>query len=276
MENNYNKLVELYHLFGDREQDLKTFYANDYPIPYKDLKLYPVQVDLYYYFHILVECLLLPHKTSGDAKAISMSYLKYLCYLAIDKQHPEHIIFLGELLLIVLRKEKTYIDNNGKNKSTVDINLDNGTISIEGKIYNGKDFDKIKNIILEQNALEPLDESINPDLLKAFQEREEYLQKQCQLKKASFEDQINVVVAKSSYKREEIRKMSIRSFSRLLRRIDKVMAYEIESMLSPYMDEKDRKKIEHYLSDDDKSIKERCESMLTDMDTLKKKVEIKQ
>lgn len=276
MENNYNKLVELYHLFGDREQDLKTFYANDYPIPYKDLKLYPVQVDLYYYFHILVECLLLPHKTSGDAKAISMSYLKYLCYLATDKQHPEHIIFLGELLLIVLRKEKTYIDNNGKNKSTVDINLDNGTISIEGKIYNGKDFDKIKNIILEQNALEPLDESINPDLLKAFQEREEYLQKQCQSKKASFEDQINVVVAKSSYKREEIRKMSIRSFSRLLRRIDKVMAYEIESMLSPYMDEKDRKKIEHYLSDDDKSIKERCESMLTDMDTLKKKVEIKQ
>ena len=116
MENNYDKIVELYHLMNDDEKLLKVFYANDYPVPYKSLTLYPVQVDLYYYFHMLVECLLLPHKTSGDAKAISMSYLKYLCYLCTEKQQAQHIIFLSELLQIVLRKNKKYIDKDGKEK----------------------------------------------------------------------------------------------------------------------------------------------------------------
>lgn len=271
--NNYDKIVELYHRFGDREEDLKIFYANDYPIPYKNLKLFPVQVDLYYYFHILVQCLLLPHKTSGDAKAISMSYLKYLCYLATEKQQPEYITFLSDLLLIVLKKEEKYIDEYGKEKYTLEINLDAGTIQIENEIYNSKDFDKIKNIILEQNALEPLDETINPELLKAFREREEYMYKQSKVKLASFEDQINIVVAKSSYRRDEIVRMTIRSFSRLLQRIDKIMDYAIKSILLPYMDDKDKKNIDHYLSNTDKTLKEKCESMFTDMNTLKKKVE---
>ena len=78
--NNYKKIVELYHLMNDDKELLKVFYANDYPVPFKQLTLYPVQVDLYLYFHILVECLLLPHKTSGDIKAITMSYLQYLCF----------------------------------------------------------------------------------------------------------------------------------------------------------------------------------------------------
>ena len=271
MENNYDKIVELYHLMNDDEKLLKVFYANDYPVPYKSLTLYPVQVDLYYYFHMLVECLLLPHKTSGDAKAISMSYLKYLCYLCTEKQQAQHIIFLSELLQIVLRKNKKYIDKDGKEKPTIEINLDKGLLIIEGTTLNGSDFDNIRKIILEQNSVELPDEDINPELVKAFKELEDYKLKQCQTKMCSFEDQINIIAAKSSYKRHEIMRMTIRSFSRLLERVDKIMDYEIKSLLSPYLDKKD--KIVHYAENTEKTFKERCQESFNDIDALRNKIE---
>lgn len=271
--NNYDKIVELYHKMGDNEELLKVFYANDYPVPYKTLTLYPVQVDLYYYFHLLVQCLLLPHKTSGDIKAISLPYLKYLFYLATDKEQPEAITSLGELLLIVLRKPKTYKDENGNEKFSISFELDKGIIDIEGKKFDSKDFDIIKKIILEQNAIEAPDETIPPELLKAYKELEEYKLKQSKVKMCSFEDQINVIVARSSYRRDEVVKMTIRSFSRLLDRVDKIMSYEINSLLKPHMDKKDQENVGHYLADTEKSLKERCNEAFTDMDSLHKKVE---
>lgn len=269
---NYRKIVELYKLMNEQEELRKVFYANDYPVPYKTLTLFPVQVDLYYYFHLLVECLLLPHKTSGDIKAISMSYLKYVCYLATQKGELQHVMFLGELLLIVLRKEKKYLDKNGAEHPTIDINLDKGCILVEGKEFTDKDFDEIRKIILEQNAIEIPDESINPEIIKTIQEIEAYKLKQSKKKMCSFEDQINIVVAKSSYRRDEIMKMTIRSFSRLLERIDKVMDYEIKSVLVPYMDDKGKEAITHYAEDTDKTTREKYESMLTDIDKLKENV----
>lgn len=271
--NNYDKMVELYHMMKDDPDLRKTFYANDYPVPYKELTLFPVQVDLYYYFHFLVQCLLLPHKTSGDINAISKSYFKYLCYLATDKNKPEYIFYLSELLLIVLRKPKFYSNSDKKEISTINIFLDKGTMEIEGHFFTEKDFDIIREIILEQNAIEIPDESISPELVQAYKEREEFRLKQSQVKMCSFEDQINIVVAKSSYRRDEVIKMTIRSFSRLLERVDKIMDYEIKSLLRPHMDEKEQKRIEHYMADTEMTMKEKCEKSFTDMQALKKKVE---
>lgn len=271
--NNYDKIVELYHLLNNDEKLLPVFYTNDYPVPYKSLTLYPVQVDLYYYFHLFVQCLLVPHKTSGDVKGISLSYLKYLFYLATDKNEQENILFLGELLLIVLKKPKIYTDKNSKERATITFELDKGIIDIEGEKFDSNDFDIIKKIILEQNAIEMPDETINPDMLKAYKELEEYKLKQSKIKMCSIEDQINVIVAQSSYRRDEIMKMTIRSFSRLLDRVDKIMSYEIKSLLIPYMDKKDQDKIEHYLQNTDKTLKEKCEESFTDMNALHKKVE---
>ena len=270
--NNYDKIVELYHLMGDSEELRKVFYANDYPVPYKNLTLFPVQMDLYYYFHLMVECLLLPHKTSGDVNAISMSYLKYICYLGTKKNELQHLMFLGELLLIVLRKDKEYIDKEGCKKPTIDILVDQGKILIEGEEFDGKDFDSIRAIILEQNAIDPPDESLGSDIIKAMQEIEEFKLKQSKIKMCSFEDQINIVVAKSSYRRDEIMSMSIRSFSRLLARIDKIMDYELKHSLLPYMEKKEQEKIGHYAESIDKTTREKYESMLTDLDKLKKDI----
>lgn len=273
--NNYKKIVELYQLTNQDDSMLKVFYANDYPVPFKeDLLLYPVQVDLYYCFHLLVECLLLPHLTSGDINAISMSYLEYLIYLSEKKQDMTHIVYLSQLLLIVFRKEETFTNSNNEEKSSISIDFKNKKLKICDIEVTSQEFDFIRKTILEQNAIEVPDETLPPELVKAFKEKEEFKLKQSKMKMCSFEDQINVVVAKSSYRRDEIMTMSIRSFTRLLTRVDKIMAYEISTLLSPNMDKKDREKIPHYMESIDSTLKERYEKEFTDMDSLKKKVKI--
>ena len=273
--NNYKKIVELYQMANQDDSMLKVFYANDYPVPLKkDLVLYPVQVDLYFYFHLLVECLLLPHLTSGDIKAISMSYFEYLCYRCIEKNDMMHIIYLSELLFIVLRKDRKYIDDNGNEQDTVVVDLTHKKLQICGVEISNEEFDFMRKVILEQNAIEVPDETLPPDLVKAFKEKEEFRLTQSRVKMCSFEDQINVVVAQSSYRRDEIMTMTIRSFTRLLTRIDKIMSYEISTLLSPNMEKKDRDKIPHYMESIDTSLKERYEKEFTDIQSLKEKIKI--
>ena len=93
------------------------------------------------------------------------------------------------------------------------------------------------------------------------------------MKFCGIEDRINVVVAKSSLKREDVVNMTIRSFSRLFDRITKIVDYEIQSYQAPYMSPEDQKKITHYLVDDDKTLKERCEESLADFNQLKEKIQ---
>lgn len=270
-ENNYEKIVELFRLFGEKEEQYEIFYANDYPLPYKGLTIYPVQVDLYMYFHSLVECLLLPHMTSGDVDAISMSYLEYIVYLATNKNEPKYISQLFYLLQIVLRIPAK--DESGK--FNIDIISDNGKILLRifNEVYTPQDFDSIRKIICEQNALELPDEETHPDIVKAMKEVEEYKRKQAKVKMCSFEDQINIIVAKSSYRRDECLKMTIRSFTRLLERVDKIMHYEIYTLLSPNLTKEGQKNITHYMAAE-KTRQERYEENRTEQESMNKKLKI--
>lgn len=271
MSGNYDKIVKLYHTYKDDENLLKIFYANDYPVPYKSLILYPVKVDMWYYFSAFSECLLLPHLTSGDMRAISMNYLQYLCYLGKEKGKVEHLVCLIELLKIVLDVDDKYINSAGVEKSTIDIDAEKGLLIIKGEIFNGKDFDKIKSIILEQNGVEPLDETINPQLLKAYNENKAFEARHSNVKMCDFEDQINIVVAMTGYKRDEVLGMTLRSFGRLFTRIDKILNYKLMSLLSPYIDEKTSKKIGHYAENTETTLRERIErEMITDSEYKKK------
>ena len=271
MENNYDKLVELFNKYGkDGDGDwYQMFYANDYPIPYKGLVLYPVQVDLYYVFHTFVECLLLPHLTSGDINALQMSYFEYLIYLSQEKNQGIYINYLYELLSIVFKKP--ILDKDGNHNIYIMKNENKHLLVIGNVALDEKDFDEIRKIICEQNALEMPDEETHPDILKAIKEVEEYKRKQAKIKMCSFEDQINIVVAKSSYRRDECIKMTIRSFTRLLERVDKIMHYNIMSLLSPNLTEEGRKSIEHYMAAS-KSREEQYKETMTMQESLNNKI----
>ena len=270
-ENNYEKIVELFKLLGEKETDYEIFYANDYPIPYKGLTIYPVQVDLYIYFHTLVECLLLPQMTSGDVNAISMSYFEYLIYLAQQKGAPQYITELFYLLQIVLKIPL----KNEDVKFNIEIIQDGGKflLRVLNETYTSKDFDVLRKIICEQNALELPDEETHPDILKAYKAVEEYKRKQAKVKMCSFEDQINIVVAKSSYRRDECLKMTIRSFTRLLERVDKIMHYEIYTLLSPNLTKEGQKNIHHYMEADE-TREEHYAKNRTEQSMMNKKLKI--
>ena len=270
MENNYGKIVELYEKYGKKSDLLNTFYANDYPIPFKSLKIYPVKVDLFFYFQLFSQCLLVPHRTSGDAKAISMSYLKYLCYLATEKNEEEHLLFLTELLSIVFKVPHIFRNEQGETKYNIEIDIDKAEIRVLNEIIDSKDFDTLRKIILEQNDIEFPDETINPEVLRVYNEIQEFKRKHNSFKMCNFEDQINIVVAQTSYKREEVLNMTIRSFSKIFERLILINDYEIKSLLSPYMDKKDIKAIQHYLSDTSKTLKERIESETMEEKDLRK------
>ena len=271
MENNYDKLVELFNKYGKNGDSswYEMFYTNDYPIPYKGLVVYPVQVDLYYVFHSFVECLLLPHLTSGDINALQMSYFEYLIYLAEQKNQKIYINYLYELLSIVFKKPLTKAD--GSANIYIMKQEKKHLLIIENEALDEKDFDEIRKIICEQNAIELPDEETHPDILKAIKEVEEYKRKQAKIKMCSFEDQINIVVAKSSYRRDECIKMTIRSFTRLLERVDKIMHYSIMSLLSPNLTDEGRKNIEHYMAAD-KTRAERYKETMTEQDKINKEI----
>lgn len=269
---NYDKIIALYNLFGQPKEWEDIFYANDYPIPYKELYLYPVEVSLYKPFHILVECLLLSKNESKDIKVISMSYLDYLYYLAKNGQ-GFYIGLLKQLLYIVLRikEEQTSINNEIiESIDFIEYKENKVKIRILNNTYDSTDFDNLKNLICEQNAIELPDPTIHPDLLKAYRDVEEYKRKQSKVKICSFEDQINIIVAKTAYKRGEVLNLTIRSFTRLLERVDKIMHYEIMSLLSPDMDEKSRNNIEHYMvASEYGNLKNKIMKETSDLDSYK-------
>lgn len=275
-ENNYEKIVELYHMLGDDENLLSVFYTNDYAVPFKSLKLYPIQVDLFFFFQLFSQCLEEPHRTSGDMKAISMSYLQFICYLATEKNRPELLVFLTELLSIVCRVPSYKTNEKGDKISNIEINLSNYSIRIGEEVVNSEEFDKMRKIILEQNGSELPDESLNPELVKAYKEIEEFKRKKNNIKLCDFEEQINVVVAQSSCTRDEILQMTIRSFMSLFERLMMITEYKIKSLLSPYMEKKDIGKIVHYLTDTHKTLKERIESETTNEQALRETIEGKQ
>lgn len=268
--NNYEKIVELYKMLGEQDDLLNVFYTNDYPVPFKSLKIYPVQMDLYFYFQVFSQCLVEPHKTSGDIKAITMSYLKYICYLGSEKNRPELLVFLAEILSMVFRVPKSIKNDNGKEIYNIDIDFDNAIIRVGKETINEKEFDTFRKIVLEQNALELPDETLNPELVKAYRELESFKQKQSNVKMCDIEGQIDIVIAQTSYRKDEILKMTIRTFSHLFERLLMITNYEIQSLLTPYMEKKDQKNITHYLADNRRTLKERIEKESMDESSLRK------
>lgn len=231
--------------------------------------IYPVTVDFYTIFHTLASALLLAKNTSGDVKAISMSYLEYIFYLA-ENGETTHIIFLTELLRICLQLPRL-VEKDGQQIASVEIARADDKkvyVLINGERWSAQEFDDIKRIILRQNGLEAPREDVHPDILAAYKEYEEFLQKRNKVKICSFSDQLNVIMLKTSYTKKSIMEMTIRTFSKLLERADLMLNYEIMNLLSPYMDKNGVQNITHYLSDTER---DKIKDMYIDYDEFRQK-----
>lgn len=278
--NNYEFLKQIYIQVGSPKNIREAlFYTNDYPVPYKDLEIYPIRVDLYQIFHILVDCLILDeeHRQGGDPKAIPLSYLGYLFYKC-KKSGTSVLSELRTILQICLHIEDTVITNEGEKIPSIDfVYIENKPfIRILNLVYSASDFDEIREIICEQNCIETPDMTIPLSLKKKYREQDEHVRKLNKNKVCSFDEIKSRITGRTGITKETLNKITVREFSQLVESLELITAYDTEIPLTPNMKKEDAQKIKHWLSpskEEDKYAKYR-----TDMTAYaeKNKIEIKQ
>lgn len=243
---------------------LKELYFDE-PIPYKELLIYPVTMENYIDFHWCVNCLLLDKNSIPDPKVISMSYLQFLYFISQQEELP-YLYMLKSLLCIVLKIDeeeqfKFYLKDNKPYFKIKDIE------------YNSEDFDAIVKIIMEQNCISPIDNTIQKEIRDALEEAEKYKQRQNSYKICSLEEQMICVMISTSLSLNEIYKLTIRKFEKILKRVDAKMHYQIylSASLSGMVKFEKENAIQHWMRD--LSSDDRYSDVKVDMDEMRNKID---
>ena len=246
------------------EYDYYLFY--DKPIPYKDLLIYPATMDRYLDFHFYITCLLLDKNSIPNPAVISMTYLQFLYYMASTTELP-YLYMFKELLKMVL-----HIDNDSDLWFGTDPN-GKAIFRIKGVDYNSEDLDKITDIVFLQNSIEHIDDTIQKEVRDAMEKAKVYKMKQNEYKMCSLEDQMICVLISTALKFDDINKLTIRKFSKILERVDYKLHYEIylSAEMSGMVKFKDENKIKHWMADLTKS--DKYEDVKVDADEMHHKID---
>ena len=246
------------------EYDYYLFY--DKPIPYKNLLIYPATMDGYLDFHFYITCLLLDKNSIPNPIVISMTYLQFLYYMAETTELP-YLYMFKELLKMVL-----HIDNDSDLWFGTDPN-GKAIFRIKGVIYDSDDLNKMTDIIFLQNSIEHIDDTIQKEVRDAMEKAKVYKMKQNEYKMCSLEDQMVCVLISTSLKFDDINKLTIRKFSKILERVDYKLHYEIylSAEMSGMVKFKDENKIKHWMADLTKS--DRYEDVKVDADEMHHKID---
>ena len=246
------------------EYDYYLFY--DKPIPYKELLIYPATMDRYLDFHFYITCLLLDKNSIPNPEVITMTYLQFMYYMASTTELP-YLYMFKELLKMVL-----HIDNDSDLWFGTDPN-GKAIFKIKGVIYNSDDLDKMTDIIFLQNSIEHIDDTIQKEVRDAMEKAKVYKMKQNEYKMCSLEDQMICVLISTSLKFEDINKLTIRKFSKILERVDYKLHYEIylSAEMSGMVKFKDENKIKHWMADLTKS--DKYEDVKVDADEMHHKID---
>lgn len=250
IEKDYENLCELYKKFGSLKDFDDVFYSTDSPMPYKNLKIYPVKTIYYMFFHILVDCFFVNKYDSKVAKCIGMNPLQFLFFegkiKTIDDREIDNVSqyclpLLKELLLMCLRLK----DKNDKGFDTINFIIEENKyyMVINGDKYDWKDFERIRDIICEQNCVELPDLKVHPAIRKKLKEKDLLLAKCNKNKVATFEELVDSLMLAGKFSQDYVLNLSIRRFTHLLERYDIMKHYDLYTILSPNMDKKDREKI---------------------------------
>lgn len=211
----------------------------DEPYLYKGIKIYPIKLRDYFIFNYVVECLLIDKNSIPDAKVISMSYLDFL--IETSTEENKNIDRLSALLYLVIDKNENEIKlykDKGKN-----------ILEICGVFIDGKDFDNIKKIILDQNLIETPDYTIQKEIRDKIEEGKRIRGKSSKM--ADLEDQMISLSISTGLSLENIYNMSYRKFVKSISRADLLLHYKIylQAQMSGMVSFKDTSFIKHWLTD---------------------------
>jgi hypothetical protein len=233
--------------------DISHYTTYDLPVPYKNIKLYPVTVKDYTLFNIYSRCLTVDKNSIPDPKIISMTYLEYI--FNITEKNPidyPYLIWFDRLLAMCLKEDDTFGEIE---KSIKRYRYDDKTkkpfFLIQKERYTSDDFEKIKEIIAEQNMVELIDENVSKEVRDSMEKAREFKRKISGTKTASIEDYIISLSISTGWSHKYIYSMTIRKFIKSIRRMDNLIHYKIymTASMSGMVEFKDKSFIKHWLTD---------------------------
>lgn len=225
------------------------FLYTDQPIPYKELLFYPIKVKDYTNFLWCVQSLLIDKNAIPDINIISMSYLEFLFHLA-DNGETIHLQQLLTLFTMVLHIDVDDIKLYRKNNKPY--------IVIKEIEYDYNDLIEIKRIILLQNDIDDIDETIQKELRDELEKAEQLKAQMSGKQPGTFEDNIIcLMTAIPGLSLDDIYEMPIRKFNKALKRADHKLHYEIylAASMSGFVTFKDKNAIKHWMSNLDETDK---------------------
>ncbi|GIU69814.1 MAG: hypothetical protein KatS3mg002_1050 [Candidatus Woesearchaeota archaeon] len=212
-----------------------------YPQIYKEIKFYPLKISDIEMIDVFYGVFQYPKNIISDKEVLKMSYLKYLLLVIRYGIRDSIESDLKKLLCHILKTKKVsfdYIQDENKNLS-INIKIND----IELSEY---DFDIMREIILLQNGLSvEYIESFNPELEKILVEANK------KYEDITLEDEIFTLVCLTKLSIEEISKLTLYQFKKLLQRAMLVFEYnqikplEISGQIKS---ESGKEIIKHYLS----------------------------
>jgi hypothetical protein len=244
----------------------RKYFEMDKPVPYNNLKIYPISVNDYYNFHSNIGVFLL--EKNKDPKGISMSELDYLLYMNDFNPDMGYFYRFAEMVKLCFHVENgMYCPNCGyeislnemlEKMQNIKTKHPNDFVEecysqietckdCEGKLLNSvrywydennRAYINIKDNVLTKDDYKNIKTIICHQNILDYSD--EYIDpdldedrkeaeriKSKNIQIPSLEKQMCCIIASSSYKNEELYLMSIRKFAMLLNTIDDKLHYQI-------------------------------------------------
>jgi len=195
----------------------------------KGITFRPVKVKYLFEFYMVVSVLMIRQDRLRDKTLMKLPYLWFLFY-AWDNtdryQRPDFKFYMTSLLaLIELTTGETDVDVRYRYEGT---KLKECDLIIKGVAFNYKEFEEIRDIILQQAGVEYDRNFINEDAEKAVKEGQEFENRSSGYISPSLEDLLDLTSMYLHMSMEDIcEKFTIRKFNNLVKRMASFEDYKL-------------------------------------------------
>lgn len=257
--------------------DISNYLTYDLPIPYRNMKIYPVTVKDYILFGTYSQCLTIDKNSIPDPQIISMTYLEYIYNIVQNTEEKPYLVWFDRLLGLCLPEDESFKDpiTSLKRYGWSKEEISKPIFIIDEDVYNSEDFEKIQAIIAQQNMVELIDENISKEVRDSLEKAREFKRKQSGSKLASTEDYIISLASATGWSFDYIYSMSVRKFIKTIRRLDNLIHYKIylAASMSGLVQFEDKSFIKHWLTglDDDE---EKYSDVSVDLQEMQDKVSL--
>ncbi|MEG1044084.1 MAG: hypothetical protein RSF81_04820 [Oscillospiraceae bacterium] len=270
---------------GVKIKDFVTKYTTvDMPIPYKSLNIQLIKMRDVFSFLECYDILTIEKNKIADVKIIQMNYLQFIFNLLFnDKTWVDKFINIitisfgleynnnlfidkyakGAILCQQIDEQTSIFFFNGYDIKFI-VERDIPTLVINNVEISAKEFDEIRKLIMYSNVIDYDDNEMSEDFKKVVNSY--YKIKNKGLKVLTIEDKINVVMAQSSYTKEQILEMTYRNFEGVFNIAVEKTEYIVNKIaeiqgrtkqpIEHWIYKKDKSKYSHIFSDADKYIDE--------------------